>query len=77
MTIQRIQEAYNKRPFAPFSIHLADGSAVEVKHPEFLALNPNGRVIVVIGEDESVSTIDLLLVTKLVEHPLEANSSRS
>jgi hypothetical protein len=66
MTIQKIREAHEKRPFQPFAIHTADGEVVRVKHPEFLMVTPPGRTIyVATGRGEEVQTIDLLLVTKL------------
>jgi hypothetical protein len=66
MTIQKLKEFYEKRPFKPFTIHMADGESMTVKHPEFLMLTAAGRTIYVhTGRDEEVQVIDLLLVTKL------------
>jgi hypothetical protein len=66
MTIQKLKEFHDKRPFKPFTIHMADGESVMVKHPEFLLLTAAGRTIYVhTGKEEEVQVIDLLLVTKL------------
>jgi len=66
MTVQKIREAHEKRPFQPFTIQTADGDTVRVTHPEFLWVLPPGRTIYVYtGHGEEVQTIDLLLVTKL------------
>jgi len=40
----------------PFSLQLSDGRRVPVPHPDFVALGLN--VIVVIGENDRVITID-------------------
>jgi hypothetical protein len=46
-------------------LHLADGRAIEVRHPEFMAAAPNGRTVVVLQPDDSMNIIDLLLVTDI------------
>jgi hypothetical protein len=65
MTIERVREFYNAQPFRPFVIHLADGRDIAVHHPDFLAAAPSGRTIVVYQPDDTMSVIDLLLVTDL------------
>jgi hypothetical protein len=66
MTIEQLKALHQARPFRPFTIHLADGTSIPVKHPEFLWSTPGGRTIFVSQGDENVTIIDLLLVTKLV-----------
>ena len=66
MTIQKLEEFHQKRPFQPFRIHVADGTSVLVRHSEFLMRTAGGRTIhVATGEGERAEVIDLLLVTKL------------
>ena len=50
-------------PFRPFKIHLPDGRRLDVKHPEFLAYTPKGRIAVVMSVDETFEIVDLMLVT--------------
>lgn len=38
MDIEGLREAITRNPFGPFSIQLADGRSIAVKHPEFVAL---------------------------------------
>lgn len=38
MRLQEVQDALKKQPFEPFRIHLSDGQAFDVRHPEFAAL---------------------------------------
>lgn len=66
MTTEQLSTLHSARPFRPFTIHLADGSSVAVKHPEFLWRTPGGRTVFVSQGGEDVTIIDLLLVTKLV-----------
>ena len=49
--------------FKPFTIHLSDGRKFPVPHPDFLAIGNN--VVVVIGDDDSVHTLDPLHITSL------------
>ena len=66
MTIERLRELYQARPFRSFVLHLADGRNVVVKSPEFMSFSPAGRTIVVHEPDDSLRIIDLLLVTEAV-----------
>jgi hypothetical protein len=66
MTVEKLREFHESRPFQPFTVHLADGESVLVKHPEVLMRTTGGRTIYVhTGKGEEVQAIDLLLVTKL------------
>lgn len=65
MTTEQIKTLHEARPFRPFTIHLADGSSVEVPHPELMWRTQGGRTVFVNTSGEDVAIIDLLLVTKL------------
>ena len=69
MTSERVRELWKAEPFHPFVIHLADGRNIPVRHREFLALSPSGRIAVVFQPDDSANYIDLLLVTDLEVKP--------
>jgi hypothetical protein len=69
MTIDKIRQLYEGRPFQPFTIHLADGRQIVVEHPEFMARAPSGRTVVVYQPNDSFNIIDLLLVTDLEVQP--------
>ncbi|MGD1276732.1 MAG: hypothetical protein ABR964_05860 [Tepidisphaeraceae bacterium] len=62
MTIQEIQRLKEEKPFKPFRVLTADGRAYDVLHPECLAQSPSGRLIVIGLPDDSMVTLDLLLV---------------
>ena len=62
MTIQEIQRLRGEKPFRPFRILTADGRAYDVQHPECLAQSPSGRLIMIGLPDDSMVTLDLLLV---------------
>ena len=63
MTIERFDEFLKRRPFVPFSVHVADGGSFEVKGPEFASRTQNGRTIFVSTGGDMTEWIDLLLVT--------------
>lgn len=67
MTIDQIRRALTARPFKPFTMHMDDGRAFSVKHPELLALIPGMERTVILGfpAEEAVEIIDLLHVTLL------------
>ena len=69
MTIEQLRQKHLATPFRPFTIHLADGRAYHVPHRDFLSYSPHGgRTIIVYGEGDSFSILDLLLVTELAVH---------
>jgi len=52
MTIEQLKKAYSAQPFRPFDVHLADGRRIEVPHPEFLAMSPTGRTVIIVRPDD-------------------------
>jgi hypothetical protein len=73
MTIEQLQRFHSARPFQPFDIHLVDGRVLPVEHPELLARSQSGRTIAVARTDDTIETVDLLLVVSLKPRP---NGSR-
>jgi len=64
MTTEQLRDMLNSQPFRPFRAHLADGRAVDIQHPEFVAYG-GGRTFVVYTRDDHFEVIDLLLVSSL------------
>jgi len=66
MDIGGIREAMRQQPFVPFQLRLADGRAVLVRHPEFIAISPNNRRIVVFPHPEdAMMIIEPLLIVSM------------
>ncbi len=65
MQIKELQSVYRAQPFRAFILHLADGRAIRVGHPELMALSPTGRSAVVYGKDGAFEVVDVMLVTTL------------
>lgn len=65
MTMEQMRKVHTAKPFAPFTLRLADGSRIRVPSPEFIWLHPMGRTIVVATEPEAAEIIDLLLVAAI------------
>ncbi len=76
MTLEAFRETLNAQPFQPFVIHIADGRSVPVVSREFIMRDPRGRTILVYQPDGRLSTIDLLLVTELEQHPNGGSTRR-
>jgi hypothetical protein len=53
--------------FRPFRVHLADGREAVIPHPEFAALSPDARTLVVFDAKTSriATIIDVFLVTSV------------
>ena len=77
MTTEQLKNAHEAKPFLPFTIHLADGTSLEVSHPAILWHPQGGRTIFVSKGGEDVAIVDLLLVTKLTVHNSSASSRRN
>ena len=65
MTIGQLREVVKAVPFRPFRLHLGDGGALDVPHPDFLAIHPTGRVAIVFGPKDQFEIVDTLLVTSI------------
>jgi hypothetical protein len=72
MDIGGIREAMHQQPFRPFELRLADGRSILVRHPEFIAIAPNSRRIVVFAPpDDAMSILEPLLIVS-IEYPATA-----
>ncbi|MFI5458692.1 MAG: hypothetical protein ACHRXM_24950 [Isosphaerales bacterium] len=78
MRTENLQEVIHAAPFRPFALCLADGTRVDVPHPDFIAHPPGGRTAVVVGPDERLHIIDVMLVDKIeIGPPVAAGTVRS
>ena len=64
MTIERIREMYNARPFQPFRIKLAGGDTFTVTHPELASCSKNGRELVV-HDDDGMHLLEMTQVERI------------
>jgi hypothetical protein len=58
-----IREALHNQPFKPFTLRLADGREIPIRHPDFVAVSR--RQVIVIHPDESSSNLEPLLIVSL------------
>ena len=65
MNMEKIREALHAQPFRPFRVHLADGGRIPVQHEDFVAVDPNGREMIVFLPDGSHQIANMTLVTRL------------
>jgi len=63
MDLNGIREALHRQPFEPFVIRLADGRALPVPHPDYVAVG--AQRMVAVAEDDSWSVIEPLLIVSL------------
>jgi hypothetical protein len=75
MDVNAIREAMYTEPFRPFRLRLADGRELNIPHPDFIAVAPNGRRVVVFSHpDDSLSILEPLLIVS-VEVPAASPGS--
>lgn len=65
MTSEQFKATIRLQPFRPFTIRMADGRTFPVDHPDFIALSPSGRTVIIFQRDDSYSILDLLLISEL------------
>ncbi len=69
MIISQVLEVQRARPFQPYALQLADGTVVDVPHPECLSFYPkNPRAVSVALPNGAFKIVDLLLVAALHVH---------
>jgi hypothetical protein len=64
MTTEQFRATLHQQPFGPFTIHMVDGRAFDVAHPDFVAQSPSGRTAIVMQPHESYGVLDLLLMSE-------------
>ncbi len=65
MTTEAFHRALTAQPFQPFTITMADGHTLEIRHPELIAHAPGARMAVVMLSDAEIHWIDLLLIPRI------------
>jgi hypothetical protein len=66
MRSEELRKAKDRRPFRPFSIRMADGKELEVRHPDAVAWGSDrSRIVWYISPSDDWVTIDIALVTSL------------
>jgi len=67
MRLEELRNAMHAAPFRPFVIQVADGDAVEVPHPDFIAIMGSRTAIVTssAGARPSYRLIEVPLITQL------------
>jgi hypothetical protein len=68
VTLKDLRDVMHARPFRPFWLCLADGRKLHVAHPDFIAVSPTGRAVVVHRPDPvegGLEIADLLLATRI------------
>jgi hypothetical protein len=75
--IDEIRKLYHAAPFKPFDLVLTNGRTVAVKHPEFMALSPSGRTVVVFEKDGHLAIdVPLIIATKTFENGTTARKRK-
>jgi hypothetical protein len=75
MPPQDLLQALRRQPFAPFRIHVADGTVYDVHHPELVMVGLASAVVGVPAQNqpspvyERYETVDLRHVVRLVPLP--------
>jgi hypothetical protein len=66
MSVTRIKELLHAAPFQPFTVHMADGGALRIPHPDFAATLGTGRFLIICDENsENYDLVDVVLVTRV------------
>lgn len=71
MTAEQLTNVLHAQPFSLFTIRMADGRSFFVKHRDFISRSKSGRTLIVHGDNESFTILDLPLVTELEVHSPE------
>jgi hypothetical protein len=71
VTPDELRKLLRAAPFRPFQLHLADQRTYDVPHPEFVAIQPAGRWIVVVAPNElgGYEVVNLPLIVSMTVLP--------
>ncbi len=76
MTADELRSVREAHPFRPFTVHLADGRQYRIHHRDYLSMSPGGRTVIVYGEKDAFSILDLLLITEVSVEPPAAPTAQ-
>jgi hypothetical protein len=65
MTAEVIRDMLHAAPFVPFTVHVADGKSLMVKHPDFATLTQGGQLLFVNTVGDKFEWVDVSLVTRV------------
>jgi hypothetical protein len=65
MSVSTIREAIKATPFKPFRVMITDQRSYNIEHPEYVAIGPQNRTLVVFHDDGGASFIDMLMITRI------------
>lgn len=65
MTIEKLRQVYEARPFKPFVLCLTDGRQVPVASPEFLWVPPKAERTIYVAHNGDEMILDLLMVVSI------------
>jgi hypothetical protein len=66
MNLDRVRERL-QNGFKPFVIEMSRGKRISVWHPEFVIVGKG--TVVVMGEDDSLTTLDALHISSIEDRP--------
>jgi hypothetical protein len=73
MNVETIREALHRQPFQSFNFCLADGRALFVPHPDFVAVSP--RRVIHLSPDGASTFLEPLLILSVDYAPPITNTS--
>ncbi len=65
MTSNIIRDLLHTTPFVPFTVHVADGKSIAVRHPDYATLTQGGRMFFVNTKDDDFEWVDVFLITRV------------
>ncbi len=66
MTVDRLRKTLRAQPFRPFRLHMGDGRALRVVHPDFVWIPPEGsRTVIVSTGADDFEIVDMMLVVSI------------
>ncbi len=78
MKVEKLRELMHAAPFQPFTIHVADGHALHIPHPDFIAIMGTGRTVFVTSPIEQMPSyfmVDVPLITQLEVHGVRSDGA--
>ena len=77
MNVTALRTLHRSTPFVPFTICLADGRKLFVRHNEFLTIAPSGRLAILTHDDDTFTMIDVNLVVTVDTGAITAGGPQS
>lgn len=72
MIADELIELQSAKPFQPFEVFLADGSALTIEHDKWMMISPDKSALYYVNREGPLHKVSISMITRIKEQPPNA-----